>query len=241
MDAILTFLQEMADYLHEANAITVMIRILLAAVAGGLVGIEREIHGRAAGLRTHMLVALGAALSALIGVCLSAQMAELGVASDVQRTGAQVMSGIGFLGAGTILVKKGNSHISGLTTAAGLWATAAIGLAVGYGLYMAAFCSVLLVILAFTLVSQLEFRLMRKRQRVFVYLELDSIEAVKDVILVLREQCAGKEIQVTSPRSGATGHVGLEALIRIPSSGSILEKINDLQKVNHVVFALPVS
>ncbi|MBQ1230617.1 MAG: MgtC/SapB family protein [Clostridia bacterium] len=241
MDAFLTFLGEMADYLSEVNSITVMIRILLAAMAGGLVGIEREIHGRAAGLRTHMLVALGAALSALIGVCLSAQMAQMGVASDVQRTGAQVMSGIGFLGAGTILVKKGNSHISGLTTAAGLWATAAIGLAVGYGLYLAAFCAVLLVILAFTLVSHLEFRLMRKRQRVFVYLEVDSIEDVKDVIHVLREQCSGKEIQVTSPRSGAPGHVGLEALIRIPSSGSILDKINDLQKVNHVIFALPIS
>lgn len=241
MDAILTFLQEIADYLREVNSITVMIRILLAAIAGGLVGIEREIHGRAAGLRTHMLVALGAALSALIGVCLSAEMAKMGVISDVQRTGAQVMSGIGFLGAGTILVKKGNSHISGLTTAAGLWATAAIGLAVGYGLYLAAFCSVLLVILAFTLVSHLEFRLMRKRQRVFVYLELDSIEAVKDVILVLREQFSGKEIQVTASRSGAQNHVGMEALIRVPSSGTALEQIDELQKVPHVVFALPVS
>ena len=81
----------------------------------------------------------------------------------------------------------------------------------------------------------------RKRQRVFVYLELDSIEAVKDVILVLREQFSGKEIQVTASRSGAQNHVGMEALIRVPSSGTALEQIDELQKVPHVVFALPVS
>ena len=154
---------EVIEELRELNVVTMIIRIFLAALAGGIVGLERGFHGRAAGLRTHMLVCLGAALTALIGCYLSI---ELG-GSDPQRTGAQVMSGVGFLGAGTILLKKGNSQITGLTTAAGLWATAAIGLSIGYGLYEAAFVTVFVVVTAFTLMSRVEFRMNRKRQRAF--------------------------------------------------------------------------
>ena len=168
---MLEILQEFWEYLHDANAFSFVIRIVLAALAGGLVGLERELHSRAAGLRTHMLVALGAALSALIGVYLSEEMAILGINSDAQRTGAQVMSGIGFLGAGTILVKKGNSRITGLTTAAGLWATAAIGLSMGYGLYIPSFATALIAVFAFTVISKVETRVTRKRRRLFVYLD----------------------------------------------------------------------
>lgn len=242
MDAFMDWFRGVSLYLQDFNAVTVIVRIVLAGFAGGIIGFDREIHGRAAGLRTHSLVALGAALSALIGVCLAEQMAaQFGVASDAQRTGAQVISGIGFLCAGTILVKKGNSHISGLTTAAGLWATAAIGLAVGYGLYLAAFTAVLLVIIAFTLVSRIEFRLIHRRQRIFVYLELDSIDAVKEIIAVLRDQYSGTEIQVTPSRSNTQGNIGIEALIRIPTKVTVEEKIEKLQELKNVVFALPIS
>ena len=118
------------DYLAEFNAVTVIIRILVAVLAGALVGLEREVHGRAAGLRTHMMVSLGAALTSLIGLyCVQ----KLGLSADPLRIGAQVISGIGFLGAGTILLRRGGSHITGLTTAAGVWTAAAIGLAVGIG------------------------------------------------------------------------------------------------------------
>ncbi|MBQ8440412.1 MAG: MgtC/SapB family protein, partial [Clostridia bacterium] len=118
---IMAFFEMIKEYLRENDLIEIMIRILLAALAGGLVGTEREYHGRAAGMRTHMMVSLGAALTAIIGVSLSVYMFEnYGVTSDIQRTGAQVMSGVGFLGAGCILLKKGNSRVTGLTTAAGL-------------------------------------------------------------------------------------------------------------------------
>ena len=143
-------------YLRENDFVEMLIRILLAALAGGLIGTEREYHGRAAGMRTHMMVSVGAALTAIIGISLSVLMyRNYGVTSDIQRTGAQVMSGVGFLGAGCILLKKGNSRVTGLTTAAGLWATAAIGLAVGYGLYVPAFITVIIVVMAFTLTSMM--------------------------------------------------------------------------------------
>ncbi len=232
---------EVREYLSDVNLVTMLVRICLAALAGVFVGIERELHGHAAGLRTHMLVSLGAALTALIGVMLSAQMAEQGIASDIQRTGAQVMSGIGFLGAGTILVKKSNTRITGLTTAAGLWATAAIGLAVGYGLYEAAYATVLIVVIAFTLISKLEFRIMYKRQRIFIYLELDHVNSVKQMMNLLEEDYGAVEIQITPPRSATVPHVGMEALIRLPHKVTIREKIKKLQKIDHVIFALHIN
>ena len=232
---------EVMAYLRELTTITMIIRVALAGIAGGIVGLEREVHGRAAGMRTHMLVCLGAALSALIGCYLSVSMSEMGINSDAQRTGAQVMSGIGFLGAGTILVKKANSRITGLTTAAGLWATAAIGLAMGYGLYEAAFVTVFVVVLAFTVVSHLETRVNRKRQRMFVYLEVDSVESVRSMTDLLVNEFGAKELQVTPPRSGTAPHVGLEALIRVPPKVTVEAKIKKLHKIDHVVFALPIN
>lgn len=233
----LTFLNEALEYLRDLNTVTMLVRVMLAAIAGGLVGLEREVHGRAAGLRTHMLVALGAALSALIGCYLSK---ELG-GTDAQRTGAQVMSGIGFLGAGTILVKKANSQITGLTTAAGLWATAAIGLAMGYGLYEPAIVTVILVVLAFTVVSHLESRVNRKRQRMFVYLELDSVDSVRYMTDLLMREFGAVSLQVTPPRSGSVPHVGIEALIRVPPKVSVEEKIRKLHQIQHVIFALQIN
>lgn len=232
---------DVREYLSEPHVVTVLVRIFLAGLAGALVGIEREYHGHAAGLRTHMLVCLGAALSALIGVMLSAEMAEMGINSDVQRTGAQVMSGVGFLGAGTILLKKANTRITGLTTAAGLWATAAIGLSVGYGLYEGAYATVFVVMIAFTWVSRVEHRMTRKRHRIFVYLEIDHVDSVHAMTEVLSQTFGAIEIQVTPPRSGSAPHVGMEALIAVPPKVTVAEKLKKLHKVDHVVFALHIN
>lgn len=232
---------EIMEYLRELTTVTMIIRVVLAGIAGGVVGLEREVHGRAAGLRTHMLVSLGAALSALIGCYLSVEMAKMGINSDAQRTGAQVMSGIGFLGAGTILVKKANSRITGLTTAAGLWATAAVGLSMGYGLYEAAIVTVIMVVVAFTIVSHLENLLTHNRQRMFVYLEIDSVDSVRAMTDLLVQELGAKELQVTPPRSGTAPHVGVEALIRIPRKVTVEAKIQKLHKIDHVVFALPIN
>jgi putative Mg2+ transporter-C (MgtC) family protein len=226
------------SYLHAENTVSLIFRIILAAIAGGLIGMERESQGRAAGLRTHMLVAVGAALTATIGVHLSLQMAAAGINSDVQRTGAQVMSGIGFLGAGTILLKKDSPKITGLTTAAGLWTTAAIGLAVGYGFYVGAIATAIVVLLAFTLVSRLEYRMNRNRQRIFVYLELDSVDSVAEMLSVLREQFHALEMHVTPPRSGTASHVGMEVLLRLPYKVSPSEKLQRLGALEHVTFAM---
>lgn len=224
------------EWLRELNFVTVILRLVVAAICGALVGLEREVHGRAAGLRTHMMVAVGAALTTLIGVF---NVECLGVSwADPMRIGAQVISGIGFLGAGTILFKKGNSQITGLTTAAGLWATAAIGLAVGVGFYEGAFCCAILAMLFFTIISKLESLMNSKRQRLFIYIEIDEVGAVSQMIDRLRDDFGSVEIQVTPPRSGSAGNVGLEALMRIPKKVSVVDKLHKLQQLEHVIFAL---
>jgi putative Mg2+ transporter-C (MgtC) family protein len=142
------------------------------------------------------------------------------------------------LGAGTILLKKENSQITGLTTAAGLWVTAVIGLASGAGFYEGAFATAVMATIIFTLVSKLEYAMNSRRQRLFVYLELDGIDAVKPIVSTLSEMVGAVEIQVRSPRSGASGNVGVEALIRLPKKVSISKKLKKLEALEHVVFAL---
>ena len=118
--------------LYELNLITITFRVALAIFVGGLIGTERDIKNRAAGVRTHMLVCFGAAVVMMTNQYVVISFPMMNV--DVTRMGAQVISGIGFLGAGTILVTSHN-RIRGLTTAAGLWTAATLGLAIGIGFY----------------------------------------------------------------------------------------------------------
>lgn len=118
--------------LNELNVITIIVRVLLATFIGGLIGTERDMRQRSAGIRTHMLVCLGAAIVMMTNEYIYLEMGDGNI--DITRMGAQVVSGIGFIGAGTILVTRDN-RIKGLTTAAGLWAAAALGLGIGIGFY----------------------------------------------------------------------------------------------------------
>jgi putative Mg2+ transporter-C (MgtC) family protein len=124
-----------------------LIRITVAAVLGGLIGLEREYRAKEAGFRTHFLVAMGSALFMIVSAY---GFGEAMVSDlhrwDVSRVAAQVVSGIGFIGAGTIIFRKSENVVVGLTTAAGLWVTAAIGLACGGGLYVLSVGSTLLVL-----------------------------------------------------------------------------------------------
>ncbi len=139
----------------------IVLRLILAAVLGGLVGIERERLNWAAGLRTHMLVCLGAALVMLVSQYAFNDVIHQGlIGLDPSRVAAQVVSGIGFLGAGTILFQK--NVIRGLTTAASLWAVAAVGLATGGGLYFAAISTTVLIYLILAGIKPLERRFLRK-------------------------------------------------------------------------------
>ena len=124
-----------------------ILRIFVAALLGGAIGLEREYRAKEAGLRTHFLVALGSAVFMIVSAYgFDGVMNTPEHRWDVSRVAAQVVSGIGFIGAGTIIVHKSENVVRGLTTAAGLWVTAAIGLACGGGMYVLSIASTVLVL-----------------------------------------------------------------------------------------------
>jgi len=129
-------------------------RILLASLLGGLIGFERDVHGRAAGLRTHLLVSMGAAVFTILSEVIAQKANAAGFVSDPARIAAQVVSGIGFLGAGVILKEGINVH--GLTTAACLWGAAAIGMAAGSGYYAIAIVATVIALISLIFLKLLE-------------------------------------------------------------------------------------
>ncbi len=169
--------------LREITYLAVILRIVLSVLIGGLIGLERELKNRPAGLRTYMVVCLGACLVMLTNqyVC---QVFSTG---DPVRMGAQVVSGIGFLGAGTILVTKRN-QIKGLTTAAGLWTAAGVGLAIGVGFYEAAIVSGLAVYVIMTLMQIIDNNVQRKSKSLEIYAELSKECSLGDFLREIRNR-----------------------------------------------------
>lgn len=223
------------SYLQQFSLVSVIVRLLLAVVLGGIIGFERERHGRAAGLRTHVLVCVGSAMATLIGhYCLT--LADY--SGDPLRIGAQVLSGVGFLGAGTI-ISNGRFQVTGLTTAAGLWATASIGLAVGIGFYEAAAFCAFLVVFTMSILSWVDSRVIRKNKNVHIYMELNSAEAVNEVLSLLSGNFNAKNIQITAPRSSIAGNCGIEARLIIKHKEEVDGVIQQLLENEHVIYALP--
>ena len=226
---------EFLKYLQEFNIVSVAVRIVLAVIIGGLIGIERGKQGRAAGMRTHILVCLGAALTAMIGFYVNQ---ELGLATDPMRISAQVVSGIGFLGVGTILV-KGKFQITGLTTAACVWATATIGLALGAGFYEGALVTFAAIFLTVTLLHKLEYKLGKHQKRFGMYVEINSDKAIRPIIDLLELNYRASGIQVTSPRSGISGNIGIEAnMSNIKNKNPPAKISKELEELEYVIFAI---
>ncbi len=183
--------------LRNLTMLSVALRLLLAMLCGGAIGLERERKHRPAGFRTYMLVCLGAALTVLLSqyeyTMLSTtwkETAELvGTKTDVSRFGAQVINGIGFLGAGTILV-TGRQEVKGLTTAAGLWASACMGIAIGAGFYECVIVAIPLIFLCMYWLPSLETAFQERSRQMNLYVEFDSMDAVKIILHKLKQQNA---------------------------------------------------
>ena len=151
----------------------IILRLFLAAVLGGAVGIDRQRYEWAAGLRTHMLVCLGSALIMIVSAYgFTGVQMEGHISLDPSRVAAQVVSGIGFLGAGTILFLK-HEVVKGLTTAAGLWTVAGIGLAIGGGLYFAAGAATVLVLIILVVIKPYKKKLIVERRQTEIQLKLN--------------------------------------------------------------------
>ena len=167
--------------IREVTYLAVALRIFAAVIIGGILGLERGMKNRPAGLRTYMLVCVGACVVMLT----NQYIYQVFGSGDPVRMGAQVVSGIGFLGAGTIIVTRRN-QIKGLTTAAGLWSAAGVGLALGVGFYEAAIVGTVAVFAVMTLLQRMDNRLHRRSRRLEAYIELSSI-SLGDFLRTMRE------------------------------------------------------
>ena len=163
--------------LRELTIVSITFRLLLCVIIGGVLGLEREMKRRPAGFRTYILVCLGSAIVMMTGQYL--QM--ISGSGDPARLPAQVVSGIGFLGAGTILTTKGN-HVRGLTTAAGLWSVACIGLTVGCGFYSLAISGFLGILISLAAFHQLDSYFCKRSRITMVYMELKSRADVRGIL-----------------------------------------------------------
>lgn len=207
--------------------INTIIRSLAAVIIGGLIGSERARHGRAAGMRTHILVCLGSCMTAMTSMYISQ---TLGV-GDASRIPAQVISGIGFLGAGMIILKA-NNVITGLTTAAGVWTTATIGIAVGYGYYIGAL--IVTVLFLVTIILFAKFERHRKSAEV-IYIELDNLYKVNTTLAGLKKYIPEAfSYQIFAPKSNHSGNVGINLVI----DKRIDLDISRLTEIENVVFAI---
>lgn len=171
-----------ATYLRELNTVSILVRFALAIICGGIIGMEREHKRQAAGFRTHILVCVGSAIAMMTGQFIAD---VLHYTSDPARLGAQVISGIGFLGVGTIIITQ-SQKVRGLTTAAGLWTAACIGLAIGIGFYEAALIGTLLVLITVVVLQRLdEFFCSRSTLSEF-YIELAGVQSIKTLLALLQ-------------------------------------------------------
>lgn len=182
-------------YMTTDNVLGVtLLRLLFATFCGGVIGLERGRKRRPAGFRTHMLVCLGATLAMLISQYLSmmeknywSELTSFVANTDVSRLGAQVINGIGFLGAGTIIV-TGRQEVKGLTTAAGLWASACMGLTIGAGFVEGAFCGCILISLTIIVFSRLERFIVSRVRNINLYVEFVHVDDLGSIIKAIKEK-----------------------------------------------------
>ena len=188
---------ETIAYLREFHFASVVLRLALAMLLGGCIGLERERKRRPAGFRTYMLVCLGATLTGIISqynyVMINTVFAdiasEIGRNTDVTRIGAKVIGGVGFLGAGTIIVTD-RQEVKGLTTAAGLWASACMGLAIGAGFYECVILAFLLMFLCIRLLPYLENYMVERARNMNLYIEYTSFDNIGLIIGKIKAQGA---------------------------------------------------
>jgi putative Mg2+ transporter-C (MgtC) family protein len=213
----------------------IIIRLAVASLLGSMIGFERQRRDWAAGLRTHMLVCVGATLAMIVSAYGFIDVVNKpGIMLDPSRVAAQVISGIGFLGAGTILFMK-NEMVKGLTTAAGLWTVAAIGLAVGGGLYLPAFITTVIVLIILAVIKPIEQRIFNRNKfsgiNLLVKHNQVNMQSIQDVLD--KHELTIKEVRISlADETNDQVRVSIERL-SAKSKGS-LTVLEDLQKLDAI-------
>jgi len=226
--------------LQELNFGTIIFRMILAIIIGGIIGTERDIQHRAAGIRTHMLVTLGATIVMMTNEYVFMTYSEGSI--DITRMSSQVVSGIGFIGAGTILVTSEN-RVKGLTTAAGLWAAAAIGLAIGIGFYEIALVGGIAIVVIFILLRPFKRFIQTVADASEVTLIIHSEKGVNDLlryISTVNVKIARIEIEHEFMTNTADEDTGIIYTVTLSlgeniNKEDILERLNQMESILDVV------
>ena len=221
------------EWLQGLNIWSIIIRLIISVLIGGIIGLERAFKHRAAGFRTYIMVCLGATVAMLTNefIC------KITGTGDGARLGAQVISGIGFLGAGTIMFTSRN-QVKGLTTAAGLWACACLGLAIGVGFYTLAILASIIVVGVFALLPSIEKIVTIRAKRFSIHIEFENRENLKEFINAAREL----EFRILSvEHNPAYSHSGLSVYtieLKVQNNKKISHKkyIEEFQKYSYVNF-----
>jgi len=210
--------------------------INLGAAAGlcALIGLEREFHGQPAGTRTHMILGLGAALAAILSIAFSKEFSPPNIPSDPARIVAQVVSGVGFLGAGAIL--RFGVTVKGLTTASSLWTCAIIGIACGAGYYYLALITTILVLSALTVIDKFQKFFIPGHSTREISL---TVRDRKGLVNDLRENLTKQNISIISlsAKIGANETLNLDMIVRVPNDvgmDSLINIVNTLEDMESV-------
>ena len=223
----------------------VVARLLVAAICGGVVGIERGKKNRPAGFRTYILVCTGAALTMILGQYLFAMESvwrsvaseALFPTTDISRFGAQVINGIGFLGAGTIIV-TGRQQVKGMTTAAGLWASACMGLAIGAGFYMGALLCCGFIILAMVFFTRFESFVIAHSKNINLYVEFEDMDDLSNIVEQIRSKNVRIfDVEITKAKYSETKYPNAIFSLRLPKKmthSSLVTLIASVDKVRTI-------
>ncbi len=220
------------EVLKDINLVSITFRLLLALLCGGILGIERGRKKRPAGFRTYMLVCMGATLVMLTNL----YILEAYPGADPARMGAQVISGIGFLGAGTIIV-TGKNKVRGLTTAAGLWAAACVGLAIGIGFYTGAFIGCFLTFVIMAALHSLDDRVMASTRILNLYIEMSSLSDLGSFMKYAKDnELKVSDLEINRTKSITETAIGVLVTIRSLKKATHVEVIEILSKADGVTY-----
>ena len=218
----------------------VCLRLLLAMVCGGIIGVDRGRKNRPAGFRTYILVCVGAALTMILSSYIVAMdsswrlVAENFTKSDFSRLGAQVINGIGFLGAGTIII-TGKNQVKGMTTAACLWASACMGLAIGAGFYVGAIVGCILMLLTITIFGKLEYFITSRSRNITIYLEFDTADNITDIVECIKSNGVRIfDVELMKAHQDSTKYPSAILIMRLPKKLTHTGLITEIAKVDSV-------
>lgn len=231
-------IKDIVLYLEDLNFVSIILRLTMAVIFGGIIGYGRERERRPAGLRTHILVSIGATLAMITNIYMYKIYNGY---TDPTRLGAQVISGIGFLGAGTIIV-TGKNKVRGLTTAAGLWACACMGLAIGAGFYSGAIIGCLFISAVTVALANIDKKINRNSRNITLYILVNSTTAASNLLQDIQSKNVKiSDIEISNNNVSSNDLIGILLGLKISREVCHYDFIESIKNKNEVIFLQEIN